>query len=96
MNFAARMESSGVHGRVNMSEHTNSLLHEMIECEFRGNVKIKEGRELPMFLAQAPTHDFAKRYEAQFGEEPRALPEPAMSYLSMSDAVVAAEASASR
>ncbi len=74
VNFAARMESSGVHGRVNMSERTCGLTRGLIHCEARGKVKIKEGRELPMFLAVGPVEDFAVRYKAEFGEEPRALP----------------------
>jgi len=60
----------------------------LIHCEARGKVKIKEGRELPMFLAVGPVEDFAVRYKAEFGEEPRAL--PAM------PAVVAEEAAAVR
>jgi class 3 adenylate cyclase/ligand-binding sensor domain-containing protein len=88
VNFAARMESSGVHGRVNMSERTCGLTRGLIHCEARGKVKIKEGRELPMFLAVGPVEDFAVRYKAEFGEEPRAL--PAM------PAVVAEEAAAVR
>jgi class 3 adenylate cyclase len=75
VNFAARMESSGVHGRVNMSERTCGLTRGLIDCEARGKVKIKEGRELPMFLAIGPVGDFAARYKAEFGEDPRALPE---------------------
>jgi class 3 adenylate cyclase len=74
VNFAARMESSGVHGRVNMSERTCRLTRELIVCESRGNVKIKEGRELPMFLAAGPAEDFASRYEREFGSSPAYLP----------------------
>ncbi len=74
VNFAARMESSGVPGRVNMSERTCQLTRGLIDCEFRGQVKIKEGRELPMFLARAPGQDFEVRYTKEFGEAPRATP----------------------
>ncbi|HVW85375.1 MAG TPA: adenylate/guanylate cyclase domain-containing protein, partial [Bryobacteraceae bacterium] len=42
VNFAARMESSGVPGRVNLSERTCRLTRELIECEGRGQVRIKE------------------------------------------------------
>jgi class 3 adenylate cyclase len=86
VNFAARMESSGVPGRVNMSERTCGLVRGLIECESRGNVKIKEGRELPMFLAEGPMRElvygevvngvpaaFALRYRQEFGEEPRSF-----------------------
>ena len=75
VNFAARMESSGVAGRVNMSERTHRLTRELIDCEFRGEVKIKEGRELPMFLAGGPTHNFEARYREEFGEAPRSVPQ---------------------
>lgn len=86
VNFAARMESSGVPGRVNMSERTHRLVTGLIDCESRGNVKIKEGRELPMFLADGPARElvygeivdgipeaFADRYRGEFGEEPRSF-----------------------
>ncbi|MES1260742.1 MAG: adenylate/guanylate cyclase domain-containing protein, partial [Acidobacteriota bacterium] len=87
VNFAARMESSGVPGKVNMSERTCHLLRELIDCEFRGNVKIKEGRELPMFLACDPARKlsegamtdgipdaFAQKYRQEFGENPKSFP----------------------
>ncbi len=75
VNFAARMESSGVPGRVNMSERTCRLTRGLIDCESRGMVRIKEGRELPMFLAEGISHDFAARYREEFGEEPRSIPQ---------------------
>jgi class 3 adenylate cyclase len=75
VNFAARMESSGVPGRVNMSERTCRLTRNLIDCEFRGQVKIKEGRELPMFLARGPAQNFEARYREEFGEAPRSVPQ---------------------
>ncbi|MBS1856450.1 MAG: hypothetical protein JST11_13870 [Acidobacteria bacterium] len=78
VNFAARMESSGVPGNVNMSERTQSLLHGLIETEFRGDVKIKEGRFLPMYLARGPAvageAEFARLYEREFGETLKSFP----------------------
>ena len=87
VNFAARMESSGVPGRVNMSERTWSLTRGLIDGEARGNIRIKEGREMPMFLAEGPVRElldggldggipvrFAARYREEFGEEPRGFP----------------------
>jgi class 3 adenylate cyclase len=83
VNLASRMESSGVPGRVNLSDRTYSLTRGLIECEGRGPVLTKDGRELPMFLACGPTSEllcgpltngapaaFAARYEAEFGEKP--------------------------
>ncbi len=71
VNFAARMESSGVPGRVNISEATFALLHGLIDCEERGRIKIKEGRELPMFLANAPGAGFTNCYKSIFGHPPQ-------------------------
>jgi class 3 adenylate cyclase len=72
VNFAARMESSGVPGGVNLSERTWKLTRNLIDCEARGKVKIKEGRELPMYLARGTVPDFTARYRTEFGEEPQA------------------------
>jgi class 3 adenylate cyclase len=74
VNFAARMESSGVPGHVNLSERTFRLTRGLIQCEERGNVRIKEGRELPMFLVCGPVKEFEKRYREEFGENPRSIP----------------------
>jgi class 3 adenylate cyclase len=78
VNFAARMESSGVPGHVNMSERTCDLTRGLIHTRARGNVKIKEGRELPMYLALGPAmtneEAFAERYEYEFGEKPGSVP----------------------
>jgi class 3 adenylate cyclase len=77
VNFAARMESSGVPGKVNVSERTWRLTRGLIECESRGHVKIKEGRELPMFLAHGPAGDareFGEKYREEFGVELRGFP----------------------
>jgi adenylate cyclase len=79
VNFAARMESSGVPGHVNMSERTCDLTRGLIETRARGNIKIKEGRELPMYLAIGPAMTdeavFVKRYQYEFGEAPRSYPD---------------------
>jgi class 3 adenylate cyclase len=78
VNFAARMESSGVPGHVNMSERTCYLLRGLVETKARGNVKIKEGRELPMFLALRPAAmsqaAFANTYEQEFGLKLKSFP----------------------
>ena len=80
------MESSGVPGRVTPSDHTYSLTRGLIECEDRGSVRTKDGRELPMFLARGPASElldgpltngipaaFAARYEAEFGVKTRSF-----------------------
>ena len=87
VNFAARMESAGQPGCVNLSETTFQRVQQFIECEARGPVKIKEGREMEMFFAlwpkvellQGATVDgipeaFRAAYEKAFGEPPRSFP----------------------
>jgi len=77
-----------VHGRVNMSERTFQLTRGLIDCEPRGQIKIKEGRELTMFLARGPAQEllegelisgipaaFVERYRAEFSESPTSFPQ---------------------
>ena len=53
VNLASRMESSGVPNRVNLSERTYLAVTQTIDCESRGLVKTKDGRDLPMYFAKA-------------------------------------------
>ncbi len=91
VNFAARMESAGQPGRVNLSETTYRRVEQFIECESRGPVRIKEGREMEMYFAVGPKLDllqgaivngvpaaFRAAYEKAFGESPRSFPAPAV------------------
>jgi class 3 adenylate cyclase len=91
VNFAARMESAGSPGRVNLSETTCQRVGEFIQCEARGPVKIKEGREMEMFFAVGPKPEllqgplidgvpeaFRKAYENAFGEPPKSFPASAL------------------
>jgi class 3 adenylate cyclase len=87
VNFAARMESAGQPGRVNLSETTFQRVEPFIECEPRGAVRIKEGREMAMYFAVGPKVElrqgpivngvpeaFRTAYEKAFGEPPRSFP----------------------
>jgi len=77
VNLASRMESSGVPGRVNLSERTYQLTHGLFNCEARGQIHTKDGRDLPMYLVEGVAADpatFTTRYEAAFGEQPRQIP----------------------
>ncbi len=51
VNLASRMESSGAPDRVNLSARTFALVKDHIECEPRGPVRTKDGRDLEMFFA---------------------------------------------
>jgi class 3 adenylate cyclase len=73
VNLASRMESSGVAGRVNLSEQTYRLTRGLIDCEDRGYVHTKDGRDIPMFLVRQPAADFTTRYEAEFGAPEHAI-----------------------
>ncbi|MBL8221163.1 MAG: hypothetical protein JNL62_18155 [Bryobacterales bacterium] len=53
VNLASRMESSGLPDRVNLSARTYQLVKDHIECEARGAVRTKDGRELEMYFANA-------------------------------------------
>jgi class 3 adenylate cyclase len=87
VNFAARMESAGSANRVNLSETTCSRVFDFIDCESRGPVRIKEGREMEMYFAlrlkpellAGPLIDgipqaFRTRYEQAFSRPPRSFP----------------------
>jgi class 3 adenylate cyclase len=87
VNFAARMESAGQPGRVNLSETTYQRVERFIECEARGAVPIKEGRRMEMYFAIGPKPEllhgslvngipnaFLTAYEEAFGEPPKSFP----------------------
>lgn len=54
VNLAARMESSGEVGRVNVSAYTYDLLDGAFECEYRGKVDAKGKGEVDMYFVNAP------------------------------------------
>jgi adenylate cyclase len=86
VNFAARFQSSGSPNRINMSSRTYELISEFIECEPRGHVRIKEGRQIEMYFAQQVRPEllgsdrdgvpqrFFELYNQRFGETPPAFP----------------------
>lgn len=56
VNTAARMESSGSVGQVNISGATYALVKEYFQCEYRGKIPAKNKGELDMyFVNQLPT-----------------------------------------
>ncbi|MCB9230916.1 MAG: AAA family ATPase [Bacteroidia bacterium] len=50
VNLAARMESSGVPGRVNISEATYELIKDEFECTSRGKIQAKNKGEIEMYF----------------------------------------------
>lgn len=49
VNTASRMESSGIAGKINISETTYGLLSPFFECEYRGLVQAKNKGEIAMY-----------------------------------------------
>lgn len=91
VNFASRMESCGTAGRVNLSERMYRRVRDFIDCEPRGLVRTKEGREVEMYFAlglkpelvEGPLLDgmpvaYRNRYEQVFSNPPRAFPDLAV------------------
>ncbi|WP_338791801.1 adenylate/guanylate cyclase domain-containing protein [Bernardetia sp. Wsw4-3y2] len=50
VNLAARMESSGEIGRVNISEYTYSLVRDYFFCSYRGKIQAKNKGEVDMYF----------------------------------------------
>lgn len=59
VNVAARLETSGVPGRVNISRETYRLVADHFRCTSRGMIRVKGRGELPMFLVQGVTAPMA-------------------------------------
>ena len=86
VNLASRMESSGAIGRVNVSTRTYREIREFIECEPRGMVHTKDGRDLEMYFVRGVhqalidgdsgpiPRKFASLYQERFGVLPPAFP----------------------
>lgn len=86
VNLASRMESSGAAGRVNVSTRTYEEIREFIDCEPRGLVHTKDGRDLEMYFVRGVREEllngdsglvpeaFASLYRERFGVVPPAFP----------------------
>ncbi len=54
VNLAARMESGGVPGRINISKSTYELVKETFACSHRGKISVKNMGEVDMFFVEKP------------------------------------------
>jgi class 3 adenylate cyclase len=54
VNIAARMESSGETGRVNISETTYELVKNEFYCNYRGKIQAKNKGEIDMYFVNGP------------------------------------------
>jgi len=53
INVAARMESSGTPGRVQLSAATYGRVHDQFECGPRGSVEIKGKGQMPTWFLES-------------------------------------------
>lgn len=86
VNFASRMESASQANRINLSSRTHSRVKDFFECESRGRVAIKEGREFEMYFVKGVLPKlmaersggvppaFLRRYRIYFQKEPPSFP----------------------
>lgn len=86
VNYASRMESSGLPNRINLSAQTHARVKDFFECEHRGKVLTKDKRELDMYFAngilpsligdssQCPPPAFLRRYQIYFQRSVPAFP----------------------
>jgi class 3 adenylate cyclase len=59
VNTASRMESSGVPGKINISQSTFELIKNYFECDYRGKLSAKNKGELDMYLVKGIKHHFS-------------------------------------
>lgn len=52
VNLASRMESSSEPGKINISENTYQFVKGEFDCEYRGEIESKDGRELKMYFVR--------------------------------------------
>ena len=50
VNVASRMESKSVPGRINVSENTYKLIKDVYECEYRGEINVKNKGMMKMYF----------------------------------------------
>jgi adenylate cyclase len=59
VNTAARMESSGIAGEINISANTFELIKDFYQCEHRGKVEAKSKGEMDMYLLKGLKPEFS-------------------------------------
>lgn len=83
VNFAARLESGGEPGRINIAQGTYLRVKDFFSCSLRGMVPTKEG-EREMYFVEgihpelagpgSPPPEFERRYRIYFEREPWSFP----------------------
>jgi class 3 adenylate cyclase len=55
VNVASRMESNSEPGRINVSENTYELIKDKFDCEYRGEIKVKNHGKMKMYFVKGRT-----------------------------------------
>ena len=53
VNIASRMESNSNPGRINISEMTYNIVKSQFDCEYRGEIAVKNRGQMKMYFVQA-------------------------------------------
>ena len=56
VNVASRMESKSETGRINISETTYQHIKEDIDCEYRGEIEVRNQEVFKMYFVNKPVH----------------------------------------
>ncbi|WP_353527394.1 adenylate/guanylate cyclase domain-containing protein [Algoriphagus sp. SE2] len=51
-NIASRIESSSESNRINISSDTFTLIKNIYDCEYRGRIEVKDGRQIEMYFVK--------------------------------------------
>jgi class 3 adenylate cyclase len=54
VNIASRMESNSEPGRINISEHTYQIIKNDFDCEYRGEIEVKNKGMMKMYFVNDP------------------------------------------
>ncbi|WKK65662.1 adenylate/guanylate cyclase domain-containing protein [Lutimonas zeaxanthinifaciens] len=57
VNIASRMESSSIPGKINISESTYRLVKDDFDCEYRGEIQVKNKGKLKMYFVIGPKNN---------------------------------------
>ncbi|HWO20567.1 MAG TPA: adenylate/guanylate cyclase domain-containing protein, partial [Kofleriaceae bacterium] len=69
VNLASRMESTGLPGRIQVTEATYALLRDLFEFEERGPIEVKGKGQLSVYLLLGPKEDPGRISVSEIAEE---------------------------
>jgi class 3 adenylate cyclase len=55
VNIASRMESNSEPGKINVSENTYELIKDRFDCDYRGEIEVKNRGTMKMYFVNNPT-----------------------------------------